>query len=147
MAYSGKYRPTNIKKYKGNPTNIWYRSLWERKFMVYCDQINRNIIQWSSEEIWIPYRSPIDRKIHKYYPDFQIKVVEKDNTIKTKLIEIKPANQCVIPKQSKKQSKKSYLHECKTYAVNMAKWKAGKEYCKDRAWEFQILTEKELGIR
>ncbi len=55
MTYKGKYRPSYTEKYKGNPMNILYRSLWERKFMVYCDK-NRNILEWWSEEIAIPYR-------------------------------------------------------------------------------------------
>ena len=38
MAYRGRYIPTHPKKYKGDPSNIIYRSLWERKFMVYCDR-------------------------------------------------------------------------------------------------------------
>ena len=72
MAYKGKYRIKNIEKYKGDPTNVTYRSLWERKFMVYCDK-NENILEWGSEEIAIPYRSPLDNKIHRYFPDFYIK--------------------------------------------------------------------------
>ena len=75
MAYKGKYKPENPKKYKGDPTNVVYRSLWERKFMHYCD-VNENILEWASEEIHIPYISPIDRKKHKYYPDFYIKYNE-----------------------------------------------------------------------
>ena len=72
MSYKGRYRPSNPKKYKGNPSNIVYRSLWERKFMVYCDN-HTKILEWGSEEIMLPYRSPIDNKIHRYYPDFYIK--------------------------------------------------------------------------
>ena len=72
MAYKGKYRVLNIKKYKGDPTSVIYRSLWERKFMVYCDT-KVSILKWSSEEIIVPYRSPIDRKMHRYFPDFWVK--------------------------------------------------------------------------
>ena len=50
MSYSGKYKPTNIEKYKGDHRNIIYRSLWERKFMVYCDS-NEKILEWGSEEL------------------------------------------------------------------------------------------------
>ena len=42
MAYRGRYIPSNPKKYKGDPSNIIYRSLWERKFMVYCDANDKN---------------------------------------------------------------------------------------------------------
>ena len=81
MAYSGFFKPNNPKKYRGNPTNIIYRSLWERKFMVFCDR-SQNILEWGSEEVVIPYRSPIDGRVHRYYVDFYIKVNTKSNEIK-----------------------------------------------------------------
>jgi len=87
MSYKGKYKPSLPSKYKGDPTNIIYRSLWERKFMVYCDQTT-NILEWGSEEIALPYRSPIDNRIHRYFPDFYIKVRENTGRIKKYLIEI-----------------------------------------------------------
>ena len=86
MAYKGKFRPSNTKKYRGNPSNIIYRSLWERKFMVYCD-LNENILEWGSEEIVIPYRSPLDSRVHRYFPDFYIKVRESNGKIKKMIIE------------------------------------------------------------
>ena len=89
MSYKGKYSPSFPQKYKGDPTNIIYRSLWERKFCIYCD-LNENIISWESEEKCIPYRSPIDNRIHRYFPDFLIKVKESDGRIKKYMIEIKP---------------------------------------------------------
>ena len=52
MAYSGRYHPTNPKKYTGDVTNIWYRSLWERKTMDWLDR-NSNVLEWSSEELII----------------------------------------------------------------------------------------------
>ena len=144
MAYKGKYQPRFTSKYKGNPTKIIYRYLWERKFMQYCDFSN-NILEWASEEISIPYRSPIDRRVHKYFPDFYIKVKESGGKIKKYLIEIKPKRQTKPP--VKKTSKKAYIYEAHEYAKNMAKWKMAKEFCKDRLWEFKIMTEKELGIK
>ena len=77
MSYSGRYIPSNKKKYKGNPTTIYYRSLWERKFMVYCDK-NPRILEWGSEELIIPYRLPTDGRIHRYFPDFYVKVKRAD---------------------------------------------------------------------
>jgi len=142
MAYKGKYRIKNIKKYKGDPTNVTYRSLWERKFMKYCEE-NPHILEWSSEEIIIPYRSPIDRKIHKYYPDFLIKIRNSKNIIENILIEIKPKKQTTPPKKPNRMSKK-YINEVYTYGVNEAKWKAAEEYCKDRKWKFEIITEDHL---
>ena len=97
MAYRGRYIPTYPKKYKGDPSNIIYRSLWERKFMVYCDR-NDRILEWGSEEFFIPYRSPLDGKIHRYFPDFYVKVKTKQNTIKKWVVEVKPKAQTRPPR-------------------------------------------------
>ena len=144
MAYKGKFIPSNTKKYRGNPTNIIYRSLWERKFMVYCD-LNENILEWGSEEIVIPYRSPLDSKVHRYFPDFYIKVREKNGGVKRYIIEIKPKRQCKEPKVQSKKTKK-YIYEVTEYAKNQAKWEAATDYCADRKWQFKVLTEDDLGI-
>ena len=145
MAYRGKYYPSFPRKYKGDPTNIIYRSLWERKFMVYCDK-NAKILEWGSEEIAIPYRSPVDRKIHRYFPDFYVKLKETTGKIKKYIIEVKPKKQLKPPTKPKRQTK-SYLYEAYEYAKNQAKWKAAKEFCEDHRIEFKVVTEKELGIR
>ena len=97
MSYKGKYKIKNLKKYRGDPTKITYRSLWEKKFMNYCEN-NPMVIEWSSEEIIVPYRSPIDGKRHRYFPDFWIRVKAADGTISETLIEIKPKSQCSPPK-------------------------------------------------
>ena len=145
MSYKGKYQPKNPQKYRGNVNNIIYQSLWERKFLVYCDTSD-NIIEYASEEIALPYRSPIDNKIHKYYPDFYIKVRESNGEIKKYIIEIKPKKQTIEPIPQKKKTK-GYIYEVYEYARNQAKWKAAIEYCKDRQWEFKIFTETDLGIK
>ena len=144
MSYKGKYYPSFPRKNKGDPTNIIYRSLWERKFMVYCDK-NQNILEWASEEIAIPYRSPIDNRVHRYFPDFYMKVKETNGKIKNYVIEVKPAKQTKPPAKPKRQTK-GYIREAYEYARNQAKWKMAKEYCADRQWEFKVVTEKELGI-
>jgi len=144
MAYSGKFQPSYPRKYKGDPTNIIYRSLWERKFMRYCD-LNENVLEWGSEEIALPYRSPIDNRVHRYFPDFYIKVKESNGQIKKYIIEIKPKKQTVEPKVQKRKTK-SYIYEVYEYVKNQAKWKAAEEFCRDRMWEFKILTEEDLGI-
>ena len=145
MAYKGKYSPSYPRKYKGDPTNIVYRSLWERKFMIYCD-LNENILEWGSEEIVLPYRSPVDGRVHRYFPDFYIKVKESTGRIKKMIIEIKPKRQCSPPSKPKKQTK-GYLREAYEYAKNQAKWEAASEWCKDRGYIFKVFTEKELGIK
>ena len=145
MSYKGKYYPSYPRKYKGDPTNIIYRSLWERKFMVYWDK-NDKILELGSEEIALPYRSPVDNKVHRYFPDFYIKVQENTGKIKRYLIEVKPHKQTQKPKKPKRQTK-NYLREVYEYAKNQAKWKAADEFCKDRLWEFKVMTENELGIK
>ena len=144
MSYKGKYYPSFPRKYKGDPTNIIYRSLWERKFMVYCDK-NAKILEWGSEEIALPYISPHDSRVHRYFPDFYMKVKETNGRIKNYVIEVKPAKQTIPPKKPKRQTK-GYIREAFEYARNQAKWKAAKEYCADRMWEFKVITEKELDI-
>ena len=144
MSYKGKYHPSYPRKYKGDPTNIIYRSLWERKFMVYCDK-NDNILEWASEEIAIPYRSPIDNRVHRYFPDFYMKVKERGGKIRRYVIEVKPAKQTKPPVKPKRQTK-GYIREAYEYAKNQAKWKMAREFCADRQWEFKVVTEKELGI-
>ena len=145
MAYKGKYKVRAPYKYKGNPTKVIYRSLWELKFMTYCDT-NINILEWGSEEVYMWYKSPIDNRPHRYFPDFYIKVREKDGTIKKYIIEVKPQRQTKPPARPKRQTK-GYLREAFEYAKNQAKWKAANEWCLDRGFEFKILTEKELGIK
>ena len=145
MAYKGKFRPSIPKKYRGDYTNIIYRSLWELKFMKYCDS-NPNILEWGSEEVIVPYRSPIDNRYHRYFPDFYIKVRESSGTIKRMIIEIKPQKQCIEPKVQKRKTR-SYVYQVCEYAKNQAKWEAAKEFCEDRQWEFKVLTENELGIK
>ena len=145
MAYKGRYTPKNPKKYKGDYHNIVYRSLWERKFMVYCDNSD-NILEWGSEEIIIPYLSPWDGKLHRYFPDFYIKVKQSSGNIKKFVIEVKPKKQTKPPKPVHRKTKK-WLSEVKTYGINEAKWKSAKEWCEGNDMEFKILTEDELGIR
>ena len=143
--YKSRYYPSFPNKYKGNPNNIICRSSWERKFCRWCD-LNDNVLQWGSEEFSIPYVSPLDNRIHKYFPDFIIKLKENTGRIKTYVIEVKPKKQTRPPKTPKRQTK-SYIYEATEYAKNQAKWKAAKEFCDDRRIEFKIITEDELGIK
>ena len=140
-----RFKPLHPSKYKGDPNNIICRSSWERKFCQWCD-MNNSIISWASEEFSIPYVSPKDNRIHKYYPYYLIKVKEKNDMIKTYVVEVKPHKQTMPPKPRSRKTK-SYMTECVTYAVNQAKWKAAKEFCEDHRIEFKFVTEKELGIR
>jgi hypothetical protein len=142
MAYRGRYNPKNKSKYMGDPTKIIYRSLWERKCMLIFDE-NPNVTKWASEEIAIPYLSPVDRKRHKYYPDFIIEMKNKQGEVETVMIEVKPKKQTQPPKKPKRQTKK-FLNEAKTYLTNQAKWEAASAFCDIKGWTFKILTEKEI---
>lgn len=141
MNYKGFYKVRNIGKYKGNPTQCVFRSLWERKFMKFCDN-NPKVIEWSSEEIKIPYKSPIDGRFHYYFVDFWVKMMDQEGRISECLVEIKPKKQTKKPVQ--RGSKASYLSQLRTYIVNTEKWRSASLYCSRRNWQFKILTEDNL---
>lgn len=143
--YKGKFRTNNPLKYKGDINNIVYRSLWELRFMKWCDT-NPSIMEWGSETVIVPYISPLDRNVHRYFVDFYIKVKDKQSQIKKYLVEIKPERFTKPPEIPKKKTKR-FIDEVFQYSVNDAKWKAAFEFCKDRNMEFVILTEKDLGIK
>lgn len=153
MAYKGQFRPKNPQKYIGDHTKIVYRSTWECKYMDWLDR-NDNVMSWASEELTVPYISPVDGRYHRYFPDFLVKMRTSDGKLKTLMVEIKPMKQSKPP-EKKKRVTKQYINEVTTWGVNRAKWKAAIEYCKDRKWEFivlasdtgatfETLTEKEL---
>lgn len=142
--YQGYFKPTNPAKYKGDPTNIIYRSRWELILFSYLDK-HKDVLKWSSEEIIIPYKSPIDGKWHRYFPDVFVEMVTTDKKKKKRLIEIKPKAQTKPPKPQKRRTKK-YINEVYTWGINEAKWKAAKDYCKDQGWDFIIMTEDDLPV-
>ena len=106
---------------------------------------NQDVISWASEELIIPYISPVDGKRHRYFPDFVVKVRTKENKLRTLMIEVKPKRQTQEPVK-KKRVTKQYLQEVSTYNINQAKWHAATEFCLDRGWEFKIFTEDHLGL-
>ena len=152
MAHSGRFRPKNPSKYKGDPTKIIYRSMWEFKFFRYVD-IHPDVLWWQSEEVVVPYVSPIDGRRNRYYPDVIVNKRIADGKSATMMIEIKPYAQTRPPDRSKKNATKTgrisrkYLNEVKTFGINDAKWKAARKFCAQRGWQFEIYTEKELGIK
>lgn len=141
MAYKSKYKPENLDKYVGDPTNIVCRSSWERKVCKFLD-FNENVIEWGSEEIAIPYYSDIDKKWHRYYPDFICKIKNKNGGIDKLVIEVKPEKQTKPPKE--KKDKRKYFSEMKIFAINNYKWEAAKKFCSKNGWVFKILTEKDI---
>lgn len=143
-AYKGVFTPINPGKYKGDYKNIIYRSSWEKKMMIWLDN-NPNVITWSSEEVVVPYKSPVDGKYHRYFVDFYAQVRSNSGQLKSYLLEVKPKKQASEPVK-KSRITKQYINEVVTYAVNQAKWAAATEYCSDRGWEFKILTEEHLNL-
>lgn len=143
--HQGKFKPKHPEKYAGDATNIIYRSSWELKFMNWCDN-SMNVLKYSSEETIIPYRCPTDNRFHRYFVDFKIQIKSRDGLVKTYLVEVKPSTQTQPPTYPGRQTKR-YLTEALTFMKNQAKWEAAVQYCKERGWEFKIITEKELGLK
>ena len=142
--YKGKFRTKNPSKYKGDVNNIVYRSLWELRFMKWCDS-NTSVQEWGSETVIVPYVSPLDKKVHRYFVDFYIKVMDKNGGLQKYLIEIKP-ERFTKPPTIPQRKTKAFIDEVFQYGVNEAKWKAAFEFCQDRNMKFMVLTEKDLGL-
>jgi len=139
----GIYSPINREKYigKGNPR---YLSSWELRFFRWCD-VNEKVIQWGSENVIIPYISPVDGKVHRYFVDNFVKIQE-GLKVKKYLIEIKPSKQTKPPTAHGNKKKSTVIYENATWAVNQAKWEAAKYWCDRNNMTFQILTEEHLFI-
>ena len=140
--HKGRYVLKNPKKYEGDPTNVIYRSSWEKRFMIFLDN-HESIISWGSEEVVIPYYWEVDGKMHRYFPDFVVTMKTTSGVVRM-LIEVKPYSQTIQPKKTRGKREQTYLLEVETYTKNRAKWNAAEEYCKDRGWMFRIVTEHEL---
>jgi hypothetical protein len=145
MAYKGRFQPKAPLKYKGDPTRIIYRSLWELKLMKYLDT-HEDVLLWASEEFSIPYRSPLDGRMHRYYPDFWVKKRNRDGKVEQVVIEVKPKKHVEGPKPQKKKTRR-YLGELAKHAVNVRKFEVAERFCDERGMKFQIMTEKELNIK
>lgn len=143
MAYRGRFYPKHPLKYKGDPNKIIYRSSWEVRVMKYLDE-NDGVVWWASEEMNVKYISPVDGRVHRYFPDFVVKVRRKDNSSTIFMLEVKPEAQTKL--RQPKRVTKQYVNEAATYAINQAKWKYAEEFCKDHGWVFRVVTEKDLGI-
>jgi len=144
MAYKGKYKIKNPDKYLGNPSKVVFRSLWERNAFRWCET-NPKVKLWNSEEVVVPYKYQVDKKLHRYYVDLLVQMDNKE----TYLIEIKPKAQTQPPKKRSRKTKK-YINEQLTYIKNQDKWEAADQYAKHKGWKFKVWTEetlKNLGIK
>lgn len=135
----GVFVPINRDKFIG--TKAFYRSGLELKFMRFCDS-NPNVLKWGSENVVVPYISPLDNKVHRYFVDNFV-TIKENNTITRYLIEIKPDRQ-TRPPVTKYKKKEHLIYEQATYAVNSAKWEAARKICNQKGWQFLIITEKHL---
>lgn len=138
----GFYKPKHPEKYRGDPNNIVYRSGWEKRVMDWCDT-NKSVISWGSEEVVIPYVSPVDNRVHRYFVDFYVEAYDNKGDKQIYLLEVKPLGQTQEPKPSKRKTKR-YINEVFTWGVNQAKWKAAEDYCRNKGWTFRLITETDL---
>ncbi len=141
QSHKGLYNPLNDQKYRGSRP-IVYRSGLELSFFRWCDR-NDRVLQWGSESVVIPYISPKDGRMHRYFVD-NVLILQTDKGNKKFLVEIKPEKQTMPPSQSARKSKKNVLFEQITWAINSSKWDAAKAWCAKNNFEFVILTEKDL---
>lgn len=141
QSHKGLYNPLNDQKYRGTRP-IVYRSGLELSFFRWCDR-NERVLQWGSESVVIPYISPKDGRMHRYFVD-NVLILQTDKGNKKFLVEIKPEKQTMPPSQSVRKSKKNLLFEQITWAINSSKWDAAKAWCAKNNFEFVILTEKDL---
>lgn len=146
-ALKGKYIPANPQKYRGDLSNIVYRSSYELKFCRWCDN-NKNVLQWSSEPFPIPYMSPVDNAPHRYFIDFIVKVKQRNGDVETLFVEIKPEKQTKPPEPPKSGKRTPrFLEESVTWEVNKSKWDAAAGFAAKNDARFIIMTERDLGIR
>lgn len=138
----GWYTPRNPGKYRGDSKHIRYMSSWELHAHRFLDG-NPNVLEWSSEEIAIPYVRPTDRRVHRYFPDYWVKYKDAHGRIYEEIWEVKPAKEISQPTRVGK-SRKQQLLESITYAINVAKWKAAQTYCRQHGYKFRIITETHL---
>ena len=131
----GVYEVVNGSKYVGGK-KPYYRSSWELAFMRMCDA-HPNITKWASENVKIPYRSPIDGKYHNYVPDFMLQYTDKNGTQHVELIEIKPANQTTM------ENARSRGQQIQTH-INAAKWTAAQEWCSRKGIRFKVINEDQI---
>jgi len=143
--YHGEYIVEHKEKYLGSK-NPKFRSSWEKRFCFWCDN-NDNITKWGYEILDITYFSPIDNKVHRYFPDFYFEAIAPNGKIKKYLVEVKPKKSTEPPKKPKNKNRKAvqrFMEDTENFIINQSKWKSAKKFCTKRGLEFKIITEKDL---
>ena len=110
---------------------IIYRSGLEYQFIQFCEN-NPKITKWASEPLSIEYFSRLDNKMCNYYPDYVLETEDGSHII----VEIKPYNQTIKPKESDSR----WLKE--QWVKNTDKWKYANEFAHKHGAKFIIVTEK-----
>lgn len=149
MAWKGKFRPKNPEKYAGDVNDIVYRSRLELRLMSWLDE-HPDVVAWASEELAIPYVSPKDNKVHRYYPDMLVRKRLPDGRTEVLVVEVKPERETrepVPPRATGTRARRRFLREVATWGVNSAKWAAAEAFCADRGWRFVKLTERDINGR
>jgi hypothetical protein len=140
------FSPINKSKYVGDVTKIVIRSQLEMRFAMWCDRTPA-IKQWASEELVVPYKSPIDNKIHRYFVDFWMVTQNERGEHEKWWVEIKPKVETMPPAMPKKMTEKGRrnLQEATmTYYVNQAKWQSATSYAQKHAARFIVITDEDL---
>lgn len=136
MAIHGRYTLRNPTKYIGNPNNIIFRSSWELRVFAFLDN-SKAVLRWCSEEFSIPYISPLDNRMHQYFPDLFLIYLDKDGMAHKEIVEIKPLKETIL-------TEKSTDHDKKAWIVNQAKWTAARAFASSKGATFRVATEVEL---
>lgn len=132
----GRFVPQNPAKYVGNPNRIMFRSSWELKFFKYLDRMNA-VMRWGSEELAIPYVSPKDNRVHKYYPDVIVWYKDTAGNIQKEIVEIKPYKESVITPKMSDRDKEAYV-------INQAKWSYAAKFAEANGAKFRVITERTM---
>lgn len=141
--YQGRFKPKNPKKYIGDPSNIVFRSSWEKTVMNYLD-LREEVHSWQSEEKFVVYYDPVTKKNRRYFPDFLVKFKNSKGEMVTEMIEVKPKAEVEGPSRNPKRRTKYWATSVQTYITNLAKWEAAEKYCKERGYRFRIMTEADI---
>ena len=100
----------NMLEYQSNSISVIVR----KTVMRYCD-LNEDILYWASEELPVRYYNLLDKKYHRYFPDFVVKTSNNDKY----MIEIKPSRQRC---QNRNHQKRKQNRICENH-LNISKIK------------------------
>lgn len=145
----GFYNVQRPEKYVGDVNNVVFRSSWERKMFIWCEN-NPSVLKWGSEIAPIVYWSEVDQKQRRYFPDIWLIMKDRDGGKQKVIVEIKPHKETIPPPKPKNngpKTKAKYLNEAIKYQRNTDKWKAAEAFAKKYGMKFVIMDEYGLGIK